>query len=397
MPIFDHRPITFDRVVRTGVGIAILVALYLLLAKLSEVLIPFAIAALLAYMINPLVVFFQNKAKVNHRLVAIILALLTILVVIAGSLAILIPILTDEIRHMYELLNGLAKDQGIKEKFAQYLPEDLAGYLAEMAQREDIRKIFTPEKVAEGGYKVLRTVVPNLLDLFSGVLSVIVGIFGVVVVLLYLVFILLDYDKIMTGWKDLLHPAYKDTIVEGVDEFHSAMSRYFRAQFVIAMLTGLVMAVGFGLIGLPLGFLLGLFVGLLNMVPYLSLVGVLPAMLLALMQAIETDQSFGFLALMVLVVMVVAQLIQDAFLVPKIMGDATGLNPAIILLSLSIWGKLLGMLGLIIALPMTFLLKSYYKRLLLYLQEVHQSADDAPSEEEKEKAAELDREANNTT
>jgi predicted PurR-regulated permease PerM len=370
MPIFDHRPITFDRVVRAGVGIAILVGLYLLILKLSEVLIPFAIAALLAYMINPLVVLLQNKARIQHRLAAILASLFIILLALAGSFAILIPILVDEIQHMYELLNGLAQDQGIKEKFQQYLPEDLAAYLAEMAQREDIRKIFTTEKVLEGGYNFLRALVPNLLDIFSGVLSIILGIFGVVIVLLYLIFILLDYDKIMLGWKDLLHPAYKDMIVEGVDEFHKAMSSYFRAQFIISVLTGLMLATGFSIIGLPLGFLLGLFVGLLNMVPYLSLAGIAPALILALMKAIETDASFGYLAILVLVVYGVAQLIQDAFLTPKIMGDATGLNPAIILLSLSIWGKLLGILGLIIALPLTFLIKSYYKRLLLYLQEL---------------------------
>jgi predicted PurR-regulated permease PerM len=67
---------------------------------------------------------------------------------------------------------------------------------------------------------------------------------------------------------------------------------------------------------------------------------------------------------LVLLIFLIVQEIQDWILTPKIMGDATGLNPAIILLSLSLWGKMLGMLGLLIALPMTYLILSYYRRLI---------------------------------
>ena len=111
--------------------------------------------------------------------------------------------------------------------------------------------------------------------------------------------------------------------------------------------------------------LFGLFVGLLNLVPYLQTVALVPGVFLVLMKSIESGSSFGTELIWMLVVFAVVQTIQDMVLVPKIMGKVTGLKPAVILLSLSVWGSLMGMVGLIIALPLTTLIISYYKRFVL--------------------------------
>lgn len=108
--------------------------------------------------------------------------------------------------------------------------------------------------------------------------------------------------------------------------------------------------------------LFGLFVGVLNMVPYMQMTAFIPAFILAFFQSIDSGNSFWYEASMVLVVFSVIQLIQETILIPKFMGKVTGLNPAIILLSLSIWGSLLGILGMLIALPVTTIIYSYYKR-----------------------------------
>ena len=142
------------------------------------------------------------------------------------------------------------------------------------------------------------------------------------------------------------------------------MRRYFRAQALVASLTGLICAIGFVLIGLPLGILLGALVGLLNMVPYLQIIAIVPAIILALIHALETGMSIWLVLALTGLVFVIAQIIQDGVLVPRIMGKVTGLSPAAIMLSLSIWGKLLGLLGLIIALPVSFLLLAYYRSFL---------------------------------
>ena len=94
--------------------------------------------------------------------------------------------------------------------------------------------------------------------------------------------------------------------------------------------------------------------------------GLIPCLLLGILQSAETGVSYWWVLLGIAIVFVVVQCIEDLVLVPKIMGNVTGLNPAVILLALSIWGALLGMVGMIIALPMTTLIISYYKRLVLH-------------------------------
>ena len=96
----------------------------------------------------------------------------------------------------------------------------------------------------------------------------------------------------------------------------------------------------------------------------MQLLGFIPAAMFCLIDSFSSNVSFAYLMGMVVLVSIIVQIIQDILLTPKIMGDATGLNPAILLLSLSTWGKLLGFLGLIIAIPFTTVLISYYKKFL---------------------------------
>ncbi|UCG34038.1 MAG: AI-2E family transporter, partial [Phycisphaerales bacterium] len=119
---------------------------------------------------------------------------------------------------------------------------------------------------------------------------------------------------------------------------------------------------------------LGLFIGLLNMVPYLQTIGVVPAVMLAAMTAFEKDGSLVWYLVGVGIVFAVVQTTQDALLTPRIMGKVTGLRPAVILFSVLFWGKLLGMLGLVLAIPLSCLGLAYYRRLLARQEEVLRSA-----------------------
>lgn len=179
---------------------------------------------------------------------------------------------------------------------------------------------------------------------------------------LYIFFILLDYEQIAERWVTLVPARHRKTVVRLMTDIKVSMNRYFRGQSLVAFCVGILFCIGFLIIDFPLAIPLGLFIGLLNMVPYLQIVGFIPTILLAILKAADTGESFWWIFCMALLVFAVVQMIQDGFLVPKIMGKITGLNPAIILLSLSIWGSLMGMLGMIIALPLTTLLLSYYQR-----------------------------------
>ena len=125
---------------------------------------------------------------------------------------------------------------------------------------------------------------------------------------------------------------------------------------MVAFCVGVLFSIGFLIVGMPMAIGLGLFMGLLNLIPYMQTLGFVPMIFLSLMKAADTGQSFWLIFGLGALVVLVVQLIQDMVLVPKIMGSAMGLNPAVILLSLSVWGSLLGFIGLIIALPAHLLL-----------------------------------------
>ncbi len=357
-----EKPLTFDRVIRFLITAGVVAFFVWLLGYLSEVLIPFAVAFLLAYMINPLVARIQKGVK--HRTLAVFLSLALVTAAIAVVGLLVVPAVVDEISHMGRLVSRMAKDADLAERAARYVPADLWATVKETASRKDVQSLFQTDNFWTLAKHAAQKVLPGVWGLVTGTAGFLMSVIGLGVIGLYLVFLLLDYDQISHGWKDLLPAGYREPVTEFVADFESAMSAYFRGQAAVAAICGVLFAAGFFAVGLPLGILLGLFLGLLNMVPYLQILGAVPAVLLSVVQAVETNTSIWMVLGLVALVFVVVQVIQDAFLVPRIMGRVTGLNPAMILLSLSIWGKLLGLLGLIIALPMTYLLLIYYRRFL---------------------------------
>nr|MBP9506642.1 AI-2E family transporter [Bacteroides sp.] len=120
-------------------------------------------------------------------------------------------------------------------------------------------------------------------------------------------------------------------------------------------------------------------------VPYLQIIGFLPTLVLAMLKAADTGENFWVIIGLALAVFAVVQTIQDTLIVPKIMGKITGLNPAIILLSLSIWGSLMGMLGMIIALPLTTLMLSYYQRFIINREKIENDIPEESDNQQEEK------------
>ena len=358
----NDKPFTFDRVVRILISAGVLAALIWLLGYLSDVLIPFAMAFLLAYLINPLVSLIQKK--IPNRTLAVFLGLLIVIVVFASATVVVVPMVVREIVDMGRLLSDLAGDTDMAKRAAAALPADLWETIKEFATRSEVRDLFRSENFWKNAQAAAGKVLPGVWGLVTGTATVIMSILGLAVIGLYLVFILFDYQKFSQGWKELIPGTYRESFVAFVEEFESAMNNYFRGQALVASICGALFAIGFALVGLPMGILLGLVMGLLNMVPYLQIIGFIPAALFAVFHALEAGMNIWTVLGLTALVIAVVQVVQDAILVPKIMGKVTGLNPAMIMLSLSIWGKLLGLLGLIIALPLTYLLLAYYRRFL---------------------------------
>ena len=353
----SRRPYTFDRVVRIVIVIASLIGVYYLLDMLKDVLLPFLLAWLMAYFTHPLVNFFQEKCKIKSRGVSVAISLVSITLVIVLIALLIFPMIIDEVHAVKNLIKGYA--HSIEN--ISVLPESVNEYVISLLNWDNISSLITIENIKS----LIGGVFSSGAKLISGTTTFVMTIFGVFIVALYLIFILLDYKEIQDGFKSMVPEKYSNTVRSLLDDIEESMNTYFRGQATVAFCVGILFAIGFSIVGLPLAILLGLFIGFLNLVPYLQTIGFVPAILLTMLQAAQTGDSFWYLFMLVLLVFIVVQVIQDMFLVPKIMGKAVGLNPAIILLSLSIWGTLLGFVGLIIALPLTSLCISYYRRYVL--------------------------------
>ncbi|GAB1410243.1 AI-2E family transporter [Desulfovibrionales bacterium] len=359
----SEKPYSFDRVVRMVLVAGLVWGLIETLGYLSDVLVPFAVALLLAYILNPLVHWIQGG--VRNRGLAIGLTMIFFLVVILGAGWIVFPIIGRQVSHMGHLLSDLVTNSRLAAAAAERLPANVWQTVREYFVLPEVQNFFRTDSFISMAQEALRRVLPGIMGILSGTYSVVMALVVPCVVFLYLIFLLLDFQKVQVVWKEMIPLSYRVGVVSFVDEFELAMNQYFRGQITIVGILCVVFSTGFYLVGLPLSILLGLFVGVLNLVPYLQLLGVVPAVILAGIHALETGQSFWLVLGLTGLVFVVAQILQDVVLVPRILGKAMGLSPAVMLLSLSIWGKLLGMLGLLIALPMTCLVLAYYRRLVL--------------------------------
>lgn len=361
--ILDNTPYSFDRVVRMALAAGLLWGGITTLGYLSDVLIPFAVALLLAYIINPLV--YRVQRHVRSRGVAIGLTLIFFVAVLVGVCWIVVPLMGREVAHMGRLISDLVSNSKLAEAAAKRLPPDVWDALREYFNNPEVQNFFRTDSFVSMAQATLRRVLPGIMGLVSGVYSLVLALVVPGVVFMYLIFLLLDFQKVRKGWKGLIPAPYREGIISFLEEFDHAMNQYFRGQLVISGVLSLVFSIGFFLIGLPLGIVLGLLVGVLTIVPYMQILGAIPVVIVAAIHALETGQSFWVVLGLTGLVFVVVQIVQDIILVPRIMGKAMGMSPAIMLLSLSIWGKLLGMLGLLIALPMTCLVLAYYRRLIL--------------------------------
>ena len=353
-----NKPFTFDRAIRLLIGIAIGVMLFLLIRKLSGALLPFLIALLFAYMIFPIVKFFQYKLRVKFRIIAIILTLATIFGTIALFIWALTPLIRYEYLEVHRLLTNFIEDN---TDFRSLLPEEWITFIKSKLALIDTQNLFTTQNIM----LFVENMSAQLWRVVAGSLHILISLFIVFIIFMYIFFILLDYETLENGWASFVPEKYRHFAVQLASDVQNGMNKYFRSQALIASIVGILFATGFKIIDFPLGITLGLFMGMLNMVPYLQTVGLFPMIILAAIKAGSLNENFFLIFLSALIVLAVVQVIQDMFLVPKIMGNTTGLKPAVILLSLSIWGVLLGVVGMIIALPMTTLVSSYYKRFIL--------------------------------
>lgn len=372
--MFEQK-ITFDRFIRSVTLVCLCAGAVWLLNSLSNVLLPFFVAWFLAYMIYPFVRFIQYRLHVRSRILSIIIALLLLIAVLGGFFALIIPPIIEETVHISKLVSLYFNDVMTQANVASYI-QNIVNYFS---NKNALSNLMQQSSFID----TLQTLMIQTWNVVSGTVNVALSILGAFVVLLYTFFILIDYENICQGWVNLIPASKRQFASMVVQDVKNGMNSYFRGQALIALIVGILFSIGFLIIDFPMAIGLGLFIGFLNLVPYMQLFGFIPTVLLAILKSAETGESFWVILLCALAVFAVVQLIQDMYLTPRIMGHVMGLNPAVILLSLSVWGSLMGIIGFIIALPLTTLLLSYYRRFVL--KEVVPEQANSPTKNKKAK------------
>ena len=357
-----RQPITLDRLVRGTIAILLIVGVGLSIYYLSSVLIPFFVAWVVAYLLYPMVRFLQNRCRLRNRLLAIIITLIITCGVLVGFFYIVVPPMIDEMAHLKDValtyIQKGANNTTIPAPVQKFIHQHINEYQIEnFLQQKDVMA-------------AIKTAVPKVWTVLWSTAGMVFNIVASLIGLLYLLFILTDYERYANAWIKFI-PYSKRRDIE-----HS-MAGYFRGQALVALSNCVMFSIGFAIIGIPVPIGLGCLIGVISFVPYLQVIGFIPATLLALLKAAETGENFWWLLFLVVIVYLVVQVLQDTIFTPRIMGKIMGLPPAIILLSLSVFGYVLGLIGLIIALPVTTLAISYYKHYVVGNNQTDNSTTDA--------------------
>lgn len=354
---YDYdKPFTFDRVVRLVISLVLIAFGIYMVYILSGALLPFLIAWLIAYLLNPFVRFFQNKLRIRNRLAAVTLTFAIVIGVITGIVIIIAPMIENELFQ----INQLIATYELQTLNMEGVPVSIADFVKENIDLKALSEALSKQQAQD----TLKYLVPAIQNVVSSSISFLLGFTVIFIILLYLIFILMDYDKINKLWMTMVPPRHRPFVERVTLDVERSMNTYFRHQALICLIVGTLFAICFQIIGLPLAILMGVLIGILHMIPYMHTLSVLPAALLAWIKVSQTDQSFWPYMGIIILIYIGIQCIIDLVLVPRIMGKAMGLNPAIILLSLSIWGSLMGIVGMIIAIPLTTLLLSYYQQFI---------------------------------
>ncbi len=323
-------------------------------SRLYGILLPFFVSFLLAYVLDPVVGFVQNRCRVRNRALAVLVTLLVVAGVLVGAVAALRKPVTEQVNTAWTGFQRYIANFDINDYVSTETQEKLLNWQEEW-QWESL--LSNPELTSS-----IKELVPKIGKWVTGGLSWLSELMVVFIGIMYLIFLMIDFPKIRANWSKFVPRKYRAQAEMVMSDIDRNMNAYFRGQAMVASCVGVLFAIGFTITGMPMGIAMGLIIGLLNMVPYMQALGIPPCIVLCLLQSAQTGQPVWWTLTMMAIVFVVVQSIQDMILTPKIMGNVTGMGSAAILLSLSLWGALMGIIGMIIALPVTTLIISYYER-----------------------------------
>ena len=346
------KEITFDKFIRWAGIVTLVIAVLYITNYLSGVLLPFFIAWFFAYLLYPVVKFIENKLHVKVRALSILLAMGAAIAIVGGVIWLIIPPMIDQFDKLGEVLTRWVHQTTHTNNLTMLIKEWIQD------NQTTIERILKSKDFTDA----LKTTMPKVFSVVSQTATVLMSIVASMITLLYMFFILLDYETLTANWVRIFPKKNRPFWSVLMKDVERELNNYIRGQGLVALCMGIMFCIGFTIIGFPMAIGLGILIGIMDLVPYLHTFALIPTAFLAMLKAADTGQNFWLVFGLAVLVFCVVQVITDMVVTPKIMGKAMGLNPAILLLSLSVWGALLGFLGLIVALPLTTLIIAYWQR-----------------------------------
>lgn len=347
-----RNEITFDRFIRWVIIGLIILAVFFGVNYLSQALLPFFVAWFLSYLIFPVVRIVEKCLHIRWRALSIFITMILLVGALTGIVWAIIPPMIEQ----FEKLGSLAISYIHSKTQITSIPDTLGALLID--NRNVIESFFRSKDFTE----MVKTVAPGVMGVVSETFNVLYSVIASCIVLLYMYFILYDYEYLTEKWVKIF-PVSSRTFWQSVmSDVERAMNSYVRGQSLVSFIMAVQFCVFFTIIDFPMAIGLGILIGIMNLVPYLHTFALIPTAFLALLKAADTGGNFWIIFASAVAVFCIVQIINDMIVVPKVMGKAMGMNPALLLLSLSVWGTLLGFIGLIIALPLTTIIMAYWKR-----------------------------------
>lgn len=341
---------TADRIMQLIIGTAITVLLILLVRYLSGVLLPFFVACFIAYLLQPLVRINQRLLHCKGRALPSIVTLVDIIIIIGLIIYLFMPSVIRELDELNKIIVEISKGQLSMPPAYRRAIEYASRYL----DPEYLRSFLTGDH--------LMSIINRGTSLIEESLDLVLAICSWLLTIIYVLFILIDYPTISRGFKLIVPHKYRAGFMAIFAEVSSNMNKYFRGQGLVALCAMVFYCTGFSIVGLPLAIPMGLLVGLLYMIPYFQYITLIPVAVICFIYSLGGEASFLPMLGKCGLVYLVSQCICDYIITPHVMGREMGLNAAVILLALSVWGSLLGIIGMIIALPVTSMIMTYYTR-----------------------------------
>lgn len=370
-----------------ALAVSLIFLLTQVMAFLQPILVPFAVAGVLAYLLEPGVEWLERRGLSRQRSVLLAFALFTLAIGGLGwwivvklddpavSLAKRVPVYVTKAR---EALIGFAtkieRDYGItllpQAAVQQDRVEPVATTGVVSSEHFDLRAFLSGDWVKTTLPKIPGMVWTFVKQGVGGFLGVFGFLLSFIIVPLYLYYFLIESAKIQESWSDYLPlraSTFKDEVVSCLNEINSYLVAFFRGQLFVSVINGIATGIGLMIVGLDFGLLIGLALCIAGIIPYLGIALCwIPAVIIGAVQggsALIPGDPWWVMPLVVTGVFALVQQIDALFITPRIVGEAVGLHPMTVIASVLVWGLLLGgLLGAILAVPLTASVKVLFQR-----------------------------------